>query len=103
MAHFLDLLVADISLDVGVEPRVSVGDNERLGRKGENFFEASRIDVGEIDNDAERIARLNEIASKAGQTIRRRTARRKNSAGASCIGTHMSEPERTHAALKKNL
>src|SRR5436190_22860027 len=66
-----DLFVTQITLDIMISPRIAVGDDERPARVRENIFETRWINVGEVDNDAECIAGLNQVAPEAGQTIAR--------------------------------
>src|ERR1700730_2150035 len=63
-ADHLDLLIADVALDVVKFPGVRVGNNQRFGCEIDNLLEAGRIDVGQIDNDAELLAFADEIATE---------------------------------------
>jgi hypothetical protein len=64
LADHPDLFIGDVALDIVKFPGVRVRNNERLRRQIDNLFEAGRIDVGKIDNDAESLALADKIATK---------------------------------------
>src|SRR5205814_175984 len=93
---------ADVALDVVKFSRVRVRNDQRLLRKIDNLFETARIDVGEIDDDADSLAFLNDFPAQRSQSICRRTACRENSTAAGGIAARVSQSHHAQAELVKH-
>src|SRR6266478_7495616 len=70
----LDLLDADVALDVVKLSDVRVRNDERFARKIDNVLESFWIDVSQIDEDAKPLAFAHDVAAKICETIARRAA-----------------------------
>ena len=99
--HF-DLLVADVALDVVITPRIRVRNDGGSSRELQNFFEARRVDVGQIDNQTKRFAFPHDFAPKRSQAVARRTAGRKDSPVAGGIAPCVGKSDSADAELVKN-
>ena len=64
LADDLDLLVADVALDVVKLSHVGVRNDERFARKLDNVLESLWIDMRKIDEDAEPLAFAHNVATK---------------------------------------
>src|SRR5439155_8155591 len=73
-ADRLDLLVADIALDIVIFSRVRMRHDGWLGRYGQYVFESGRADVRKIDDYTERFALPDHVAPELGQAVARRAA-----------------------------
>src|SRR5687767_7831737 len=67
--HHLDLFVAHVAFDVAIPPRVGVGNDQRFRGDLEDFVEAGRADVSEIDDYPEPLAFADYIPAERGQAI----------------------------------
>src|SRR5438874_10863074 len=82
LADDLDLLVADVALDVVKLSRVRVRNDQRFARKLDNVLESLWIDVRKIDEDAQALAFAHDVAAKIRQAVARRAAWLENPAAA---------------------
>src|SRR3984893_1328859 len=90
----LDLVIADVALDIVKLARVRMRNDQRLCRKIDNLVDPLRINVGKIDQNAEPLAFLNEIAPEIRQAVARRTARLENPTATGRISPRMRKPDR---------
>src|SRR5207249_2162657 len=78
----LDLLVADVALDVVKLSHVRMRNDERFGGKIDNLLESFWIDMSKINENAKALAFAHDVASKIRQAVARRTAWLENPAAA---------------------
>src|SRR6266404_1733185 len=97
-----DLVVANVALDVVKFSRVGMRNNQRLLGKIDNLVKTFRIDVRQIDNNAEPLAFLDQLASESGESIARGTARREDSAAAGRVASCVRESDHSHTELVKD-
>ena len=97
----LDLLVADVALDVVKLSHVRVRNDERFARKIDNVLESFWIDVSQIDEDAEALAFAHDVAAKIRQAVAWRAAWLENPAAARGVTARMRQANRSQAKLVK--
>ncbi|KAG0506050.1 MAG: hypothetical protein Udaeo_05810 [Candidatus Udaeobacter sp.] len=100
--NYLDLFITNVALDVVVLADVRVRHDRRLGCHRKNLFKPSRVDVGEINNHAERFAITHHFATERRQPLSRRAARRENSAVSGRIGSGVRESDCAHTEFVKH-
>src|SRR6266542_6858992 len=97
----LDLLVADVALDIVKFSYVRVRNDEWFARELDNVLESLWIDVSKIDEDAEPLALAHNVAAKICKTVARRTAWLENPATARGVSARMRQTNRSQAELVK--
>ncbi|HST18837.1 MAG TPA: hypothetical protein VLK36_14305 [Gaiellaceae bacterium] len=95
----LHLRVAAVPLDVVEAARVGVADHQRPVRPGEHVVHAGGVQVREVDQDPQLLARIHDGAPERRETLRRRAARRDQPAVAREVAAHVGEADATHAEL----
>src|SRR5207249_457784 len=98
----LDLLVADVALDVVKLSHVRMRNDERFGGKIDNLLESFWIDMGKIDEDAKPLAFAHDVAAKIRQAVARRTAWLENPAAAGSVTARMRQPNRSETQFVKH-
>src|SRR6266567_464570 len=97
----LDLLVADVALDVVKLSHVRMRNDKWFARKTDNVLESFWIDVSQIDEDAKPLAFAHDVAAKICQAVARRTAWLENPAAAGRVSARMRQTNRPQAELVK--
>src|SRR5262249_7679445 len=103
LADDLDLLVADVALDVVKLSCIRVRNDKRFACKTDNVLESFWIDVGKIDEDAEPLAFAHDVAAKIRQAVARRTAWLENPTAARGVPARMRQTNRAQAEFVKHL